>query len=198
MAFDELEAIFKANKDSVFSHRCSIHVHMGVGYLTVEQLITLVSTYIASEKLFFRLSGTQALRQNNSYCFPIAGSGAACDILTKESICSPDSLKKYKYCALNVYHLRDYGTLEFRHHPGTKDIDELRGWMNAIGALHSYATSTSLSTHVKNLQEVSRTKDYPGFIQSVFGFYLPGAENLSRSDTRLMILASKHFIADLF
>ena len=171
---------------------------MGVSYLTIEQLITLVSAYIAAEKLFFNLSGADAFRHNNSYCFPIVGSGATCDILTRGSICSTESLKKYKYCALNVYHLRDYGTLEFRHHPGTKDIDELRAWMNAIGALHTYASNTPLAVHVKNLQEVSKTKDYPTFIERVFGHNLPGADELSRSDTRLMILASKHFIADLF
>lgn len=196
-AFKELEVILTKHPKSVFSHRCSIHVHIGVSDLKLEQLIVMISAYIAAEKLLFNFS-SESKRYNNSYCFPIVGSGAACHILDKKTICSNDSLKKFKYCALNVYHLKDYGTLEFRHHPGTKDIDALRSWMNVIGRLYTYACNIPLRQHVQNLNEVSQTKDYAGLITKIFGDSLPGAYNLTRSETRLMILASKHFISDLF
>jgi len=196
-AFEELEYIFTVNANSVFSHRCSIHVHMGVNDLSIEQLIVLISAYIASEKLYFNFVG-EGKRHNNAYCFPIVGSGANIHLLDKKTICSGDSLKKFKYCGLNFYHLRDYGTLEFRHHPGTKSIDDLRAWMNAIAALHTYAEKTPLRQHIRNLEDVSMTKNYSGFISDAFGTALPGADELTRSETRLMILAAKHFISDLF
>lgn len=196
-AFQELEHIFGVHNKSVFTHRCSIHVHMGVSDLSMEQLIVLISAYIASEKLYFNLVG-DGLRNNNAYCFPIVGSGANVHLLDKKTICSSDSQKKFKYCGLNFYHLRDYGTLEFRHHPGTKSIDDLRTWMNAIAALYTYAEKTPLRQHVRNLEEVSMTKNYSGFISDAFGTAIPGAGELTRSETRLMILAAKHFISDLF
>lgn len=160
-AISEMDQVYKANPGATFSHRCSIHVHMNVSKLTVGQLRALIATYMVVEGLFFSLVVPE--REGNSYCYPMADMCLTWDDLDVDKISD-----HFKYCALNPHHLRDFGTLEFRHHGGTKDKKELLNWVETILQLYRFVEKhnpNDIETSIRNLNTISF---YADFVQDVF------------------------------
>lgn len=159
-ALTALDFWFQANPISEFSHRCSIHVHLDCTKLTVEQLYVLIGTYICVENLFFKeLFPT---RKGNAYCFPLNG------LLLRHEDIQRKSLTKdvWKYAALNLYHLKDYGTLEFRHHPGTKDVRDIMKWIQILCDLYNYAQKTPFKLFKTLLMSLNTTSEYMDLVTS--------------------------------
>jgi hypothetical protein len=155
--YDDLWAI---NKKADFSHRCSIHVHMDVTKLKLNQLKVLIATYICLEELFFSL--VQAHRKANSFCFPLQ------DALLKWEDMNPHNLDAhFKYCALNPHHLRDYGTIEFRHHGGTKDKAVLLQWIETILQLYHYVNKRSVDEITSTIKKLNTISNYNDFARDV-------------------------------
>lgn len=155
-AIEDMGNVYKANPDCVFSHRCSIHVHINVSRLTVGQLRALIATYLVVEGLFFKL--VDPIREGNSYCYPMADM-----CLTWERLTPGNLSDQFKYCALNPHHLRDFGTLEFRHHGGTKDKTELLNWVETILQLYRFVEKYNpfeIETSINNLNTVSHYSDF--------------------------------------
>ena len=48
-----------------------------------------------------------------------------------------------RYCKINIFPFRNYGTVEFRQHPGTLDPDEIINW---VRFLRSFVTLTNEHT----------------------------------------------------
>lgn len=154
--------ILKMNPKTEFSHRCSIHVHINASKLTVGQLRALIATYLSTESLFFALVGPD--RVGNSYCYPLS------DIAPQWTHFQPEFLSEhYKYAALNPHHLRDFGTLEFRHHGGTKDKKELLNWIETILQLYRFVESKNPMEVEEQIKQLNTVSNYFEFIKEVFG-----------------------------
>jgi hypothetical protein len=52
-ALADLQNVWDNNKKSVFSHRCSVHVHLDAHKLTYEQLLVVVGFYLSVERVLF-------------------------------------------------------------------------------------------------------------------------------------------------
>ena len=162
-ALEEYEkGILKYNPKTEFSHRCSIHVHMDVTKLTVGQLRALMATYLATENLFFAL--VQDHRIGNSYCYPLMD---LCPVW--EQFLPEELSENYKYAALNPHHLRDFGTLEFRQHGGTKDKKEILNWIETILQLYRFVESKNPLEVAAQINQLNTVSNYFEFIQEVFG-----------------------------
>lgn len=160
-ALEELEYIYNKTPKSVFSHRCSIHVHINVSKLTVGQLHALIATYLATENFFFSLVAPE--RRGNSFCYPLAD---LC--ITKEDIAPENIDEKFKYAALNPHHLVDFGTLEFRHHHGTKNKKELLNWIETILQLYRYVEKVPPLEIYSTIRELNTISNYYEFLKDVF------------------------------
>jgi hypothetical protein len=155
-ALDEFIAFLKVNKVAKFTHRCSMHVHINVSKLTVDQLYCLIATYIVFENLFFSL--VREDRKGNSYCWPLADA-----MINRRDILPEGINEHFKYAALNVHHLKDYGTLEFRQHGGSKDKKELLNWIETILRLYSFVENNNpkdVALAIKNLNTISNYQEY--------------------------------------
>lgn len=162
-ALEEYEKlILKNNPKTEFSHRCSIHVHINVCKLTVGQLRVLMATYLALEEMFFSL--VREDRVGNSYCFPLLDMAPQWDNFLPEKL-----LEHYKYAALNPHHLRDYGTLEFRHHGGTKDKKELLNWVETILQLYRFVETKTPDEIEKKIEQLNTVSNYFEFVTEVLG-----------------------------
>lgn len=150
------------NADCEFSHRCSIHVHINVAYLTVGQLRVLIATYLCLERLYFSL--VREDRIGNSFCFPLADTNCQWTDLDRNNLG-----ENYKYAALNPHHLVDFGTLEFRHHGGTKDVNELRNWIETILQLYDYVTRRNPMDIETTIQKLNTISNYLEFARDVLG-----------------------------
>lgn len=158
LALAALHLWYEKNPKSEFSHRCSIHVHLEAVELTMEQLYVLVGTYMSVENLIF--NSLFPTRKGNNYCFPLN------NVLLEKQDLDRVRLNKetWKYAALNLYHLRDFGTLEFRHHPGTKSVHELLKWIQILGNLYTWAQKTSLKDFKTLLMNLNTTSEYMEYV----------------------------------
>lgn len=150
------------------SDRTSIHVHVDVRDLEPGDLNQLVLLYMLFEKHLFEYVGTHRIK--NNYCRPLLGSSFE-DVITEllmrsdersylhlvENICE-------KYSALNVKASSYFGSVEFRHHPGTCNSDDILKWINIL---------LSLKKWIKEGGKVVDLLDIPSHqaIQEVFGDY---------------------------
>lgn len=170
----------KTNKIS-FSERTSIHVHMNVRRLTLEQLFVLVLTYLISEKVLFKfIESSGFTRENNIFCTPVTDSKY---YLHLDSLFQSWEQKNYstwlaslrnfwrKYTAFNLLPLVAKGTIEFRHMGGTLDLPILMNWINLILSLKKYCYTTSLEKLLKIVENLNTDSTYFVFLESVFQNY---------------------------
>ena len=165
-----LETFFKKAKltDFNYSERTSVHVHANCQDLTVEQLATVCLLYQVFEKLLFRYAGAD--RDKNIFCVPWSETNLTyqrlLDVSEKGDI---NQFKSWqKYTALNLLPLFSIGTVEFRHLPGTHDVEKILTWVNLIGCLFEYATTHTLKETQETFKSLNSNSLYEQTLDSVF------------------------------
>lgn len=147
-----------SNRNCLWSHRTSIHVHNNVDNLTVGQLHAFVSTYAVLEELFFSLVADH--RKGNPYCYHLTDTNPRRVEL---------GMYEAKYCAFNVGNcLREHNTVEFRHMQGTQDFKQIRRWIQLIVKLHYYISKNDPDEVVKRIFNLNTVSDYGAFVHDVF------------------------------
>lgn len=151
-----------------FSPRTSIHIHLNVLDMTPHQIGTLLMVYLVHEKLFYQFVG--GCRDRNNFCVPMLDS--SWDKMLKtflgESFIVPQ-MDQYRYMGLNVAALRKFGTLEFRHLGGTKDITKILKWINLIFCLKQFAMRQSWEDVKARIGKLNDDSRYLQFFNDVFG-----------------------------
>src|SRR3990167_932191 len=165
-----LELLFQGlNPDIDFSKRTSIHVHVDVRGLTINQLLTLLFVYTVVENLLFKF--TQSDRRNSIFCTPITET----TLLTDLNIRDPVSLENHfkhiwkKYSALNILPITTFGTVEFRQMPGTRDITKLCIWLDLLSRIRLFAYQHTLVDVLNTIYNLNTNSQYRKFIESIFG-----------------------------
>lgn len=168
-----------------FSWRTSIHVHLNVRNLTVEQIANIFLVYSIFEDEFFEFVGPD--RRQTNFCVPWCETSASSILsdffLGKINLKDLTALWQ-KYSALNLRNLTglpvgDFppdevkksrkGTLEFRHLGGTKEPSKILHWINLILSLYNFAKSNSLDHTIKALETIHLPEKYKEFKKAVFG-----------------------------
>jgi len=173
----------------IVNERCSVHVHLDVRELDGQELNNLILVYLLFEKVLFEyISPT---RSKNNYCRPLADSSFKATLHNLLTIKSDNltydliriiSRDCDKYSALNVLPVQNFGSVEFRHMPGTDDTTKIFDWINVILALKVAARSFS----VQELLAVFKEKDCLSLLMMVFqGTKLPSKVLLSDYETLL-------------
>lgn len=108
------------------SPRCGLHVHHDINDFTIEQIKNVYRLYNKYENNAIK-SIMRKQRQNNGYCQPIN--------YIMHSVESANTIEEFKnsvsgrYYTVNSKAYVKYGTIEFRHHHGTSDINEVLTWL---------------------------------------------------------------------
>ena len=126
LAINELDDLVK---DSYLTDRCSLHVHVDVGDLSLSKVYNVCLAYTIFEKVLYAISGN---RYYNKYCVPAGLSDnlrmyIALLYVNRKTV-TPD----HRYGGLNLNALSKFGSLEFRMHWGTLDMDELKEWCQIL------------------------------------------------------------------
>jgi len=156
----------EVNKDIEFTERTSVHVHMNIRTLTIEQLEAFLITYLVFEKLLFDFIGQD--RSKNIFCVPLTETNNGLviqSIIRNKNLSFPWS----KYTALNLLPIREKGTVEFRHMHGTKDIKKLMTWINIILCLKVFALKNPPEYIWEQVRALNTSSQYELFAQEVFG-----------------------------
>ena len=139
-ALMDMSLFLEENKPSI-SYRCSVHVHINVSDMSVEQFLTMLTLYLIFERTFTKYHGQG--REDNIFCVPYYKSPSTITPMmwvfhdSKEGCLVPnqvrDTLSSFqKYSALNLGAVLTHGSLEFRHMPGTADMGKVFDWIKII------------------------------------------------------------------
>ena len=161
---------YKITQDN-YSDRCSVHVHVNCQDLTIEQVQMVALTYQVMENMLLAFVGHD--RAINVFCVPWSQCTMSHAMVSNMASDGTDHVVRnwQKYTALNLLPLREYGTVEFRHLHGTCDMDVITKWLNLIGCIINYATTTSKVDFYDVISNINTTSAYKAFIQQVFGEY---------------------------
>jgi hypothetical protein len=167
------------------SSRTSIHVHLDVRSLTVEELYATLVTYALVEPLLCHFAGKQ--REHSIFCIPWyrairdaarLGSGwTQYQKLLKEKdpiyharsilkMFDASAVRSCKYSALHTEPIRRQGSIEFRHAPVFADKQACITWVNLITALGVFGMERG---HPNNVLEYYSDLTPYEFSRLVFG-----------------------------
>lgn len=141
--------------------RCGTHVHVNITDLTLCEIWQFLTLYMLVEPYIFEQFAPE--RKNNHFCLPLTEDVVflanfydniqmvrnhknpfGCTAPTMGKDLGKRNLHNLtrtcaKYSALNVLTASNIGTFEFRHLHSTKDMDELRGWVDFCRGLREKA-----------------------------------------------------------
>jgi len=168
-ALDTAQEFCKKNK-LMFSDRCSVHIHLDVRHLDTTELIFLVCMYTLFEKFLFLQCGDPD-REYNNHCRPIQSSAALHDIIralfSSEHTIVHRGLNAWpKYSAFNLKPIITQGSIEFRHHVGTANKEEILRWINIIFSLALYVRTNKDNNLQEEIDKVCL--DGQGLFNAVF------------------------------
>lgn len=162
-----------------FSWRTSVHVHMDCSNMKVEDFKKLIILYFLFENSLFQFANP-GRRDTNIFCAPLT----RVDFYSIRSFLNASAGNEkdglfdltrtiQKYSALNLAHMFDFGTLEFRHLRGTSNIEQLLTWVGLILKLREAAERLSLTELNTQILSLNTTSSYDEFTEAVFGDYKP-------------------------
>lgn len=166
------------NRDHEFTKRTSIHVHVNMRNLTASQVLSSLLVYHLAEPLLFEFVGGN--RVNNIFCVPWTTSehlryytGNSDSWSTLQSLRASTE----KYTALNIIPLETFGTLEFRHMPGTNDVKKIVRWIDMLTSIRLYGMKFSLTAIHNEITGLNTNSQYEKFLENVFGLELKALLN---------------------
>lgn len=192
--------------------RCSLHVHVEVNDLTVEELASVITYWIKCEAVF--MDAFPEIRKNNKYCQYIG----LCDWVKSDTIMTPEQLVRFfglqKYTSINTYHLNKgkRPTIEFRIADNTfcQNSFFAKNWIRLV--LHFVEMTKKLPFATKYVSgdpwssylwldphDVFKVLGWdgsyelsPGMKQVRNWFAVKMIENLGRSSINILSLAGRH------
>jgi len=170
---DILERFFEKAKftEANYSERCSVHVHVNVQDCSVAQLKAICFLYQVFERALFNFAGHE--RDKNIFCVPwnqTIITHSLVDSFTPETI--DRGVKKWmKYTGLNLIPIHTQGTIEFRHLPGTADVNRISTWLQLLASLVSYGKNTDVAALEKEVIALNTNSEYKQFFYKVFRDY---------------------------
>ena len=169
-------SIYSYKKTPDFSWRTSIHVHLECIHLLVREFKALMLLDVVFEEALFQFANP-GRRDTNIFCTPITRSHfySLGDFINADS---PDALVQTfaylnkdieKYSALNINHMYDFGTVEFRHLRGTGDHRLLHTWISILLKMFSAAQKVTTEELYEDIQSLNTTSAYGAFTEKIFG-----------------------------
>lgn len=150
-----------------FSTRTSVHIHMNVRDMVIEDIYKLILIYVVLEKTLFKWVGHG--RETNPFCVPFYTTNYT--QLLKKFLFNPEACvnRWEKYSALNLRTISQKGTIEFRHFYGTKDKETLLAWINILAAMKTCSKNISLLELREYIFSLNTTSSYQAFLEYVLG-----------------------------
>lgn len=165
-ALNELESELKCT-GACFPSNTSVHVHIDVSNLSVEELRAFAYLSIVLEDALIRLSGN---RWGNNFCLPYRSNPYALkwlgNTITNGSLTFDHSAK---YAAVNFEPIKSYGTVEFRSHVGTYSAKEITDWLNVLLNVRRFAVEMAKKGPADAvLSYVLSGKQLPDFLRAIW------------------------------
>ncbi len=131
---------YKKNKSVIKDTKnAGIHAHINVQELEVIQVINFITLFVALEEVMVRFCGE--FREGNLFCLRTKDAERmVIDLLANSKRLNRMNSDKYRYAALNIKALFQYGSLEFRSMRTTADFEVIQLWVDCLLRLRTVAT----------------------------------------------------------
>lgn len=176
MAYPTVEYIlpqfFIKNKinETNISERCSVHVHVNCCDLTFDHIASIALLYQIYEKLLFKYVGEE--RDKSIFCVPWSETNITSNILC-DGFWLEAPRRWQKYTALNLLPLREYGTIEFRHMPGTYQVEKIFNWINILLSFFAIANKFPRKVLEEKFLALNNNSQYRVSLEEVFTHWSP-------------------------
>lgn len=154
---DELKRVCIALKcaGAKINKSCGLHIHIGVGDLTLDNFKNLYKNYINLETEIDSMMPNSRRNNNNRYCKKIISIGyGKQDTINK--INSASTLGEFKdlfcnrYLKLNFCSYQMYGTVEFRHHSGSIKYSTIKNWIMICARMVEFAKQNRIANSLND------------------------------------------------
>lgn len=169
-----------------FNERTSIHVHVDVRDLSINQAKSAIKLYMIFEKSFFDLVGRERL--HNIFCIPVSESNVFNRNRGREWWQQWD-----KYCALNAQPVAGFGTLEFRQMMGNDNVRLIKSWVLLLASLVEYAKNTSPQAIDEEINTLKVESQYMHLARRIFGPVLADTLTIFPEEADCAATATKLF-----
>ena len=194
------QALADNNMVPDFTDRTSVHIHIDGRFSTAPHLRLLVLYYLMYEPLLFSYVGKD--RENNPFCVPFYKNTNGINnlaILFKDDFVFerviPVVRGSTKYEAMNLRSLQEKGSIEFRAHYGTLNIEEIFNWIKILLTLFRLAKETSEESFFSSLYNTSyeeRTIEIRNLFLRTPGIDLNRCDTLANESIAKLLLYSKN------
>ena len=123
---------------------CGLHVHWGVSDWKIKNFRNLYKRYCKFENAIDSVMPNSRRANNGQYCMSVVdrfgGLGLDTDLSFYE-IDKCNSARKLanmistRYVKLNIESFWTHGTIEFRHHSGSFDLEKITAWLFLTGSM---------------------------------------------------------------
>jgi hypothetical protein len=165
-----LKKLLARDKGIICSERTGLHVHVDFRDATLYQLRNFIICYLMAEPFLYEYCGEG--RENNIFCIPLYKSPHLLSGVLSMGGYLRDSQTRglgmlYKYSGLNIGSLSRKGSVEFRMHKSSKNINAIYTWINILLSLVEHGLRSNI-----NLKKFLHYLDAGGdFIGDTFGEY---------------------------
>ncbi len=158
------------------TERTSIHVHIDVRGMDVDEIAKFILLYATFEPTFFKVLNNN--REEEVYCMPFfnnfMGKVRASRLVnfssSKEEV--QESLQSsQKYESMNIRSILQRGSVEFRIHHGTTNTEEMLTWVNTLLCLRRAAVDKEI--HLIDYPAHASDIGLVNFVGVIFKEYTP-------------------------
>lgn len=167
-AVSHLNACFKKRGSELsLSFRTSVHVHMNVGEMELDKILSIIYLYYLFEEPLVQFCGQE--RIGNRFCLRLRDSEEIVNNIRYAFRDGGINIRRLdqnamKYAALNLVPMRTYGSIEFRSMRGTVDTDTIVTWTTLLNCLRTSEFKTA-----KEVYEYLDTEGVQNLADKVFG-----------------------------
>lgn len=152
-----------------FSFRTSVHVHVNVSDLTIDQYANMIYTYLLLENGLVRYCGND--RIGNRFCLRLQDAEGFIESLGLLFRNGVGALRNFnmdylKYASVNVAATPRYGSLEFRAMQGNLEVEYISNWIKALNGLKEFAKRFN---NPREIHDFFVRNDPSKFMQEVLG-----------------------------
>lgn len=132
----EMQAFLDTQPSVDTSVRCSVHVHVDVRDMSIEERRVFLLLCMLYEGFLYTISGEK--RRGNPYCTSLNGLADLINVMLIDDQ-TMNNPPWEKYTAVNLGRLHDLGTFEFRSLEGTTDMNRVMSYINCVTSIRELA-----------------------------------------------------------
>ena len=148
---------------------CGLHVHVGVRDWNIKNFRNLYKRWTKFERAIDQVMPQSRRKDNNQYCASTASRFGSTLHLAYKTIDKCRTARQLqekigtRYTKLNINSFWKHGTIEFRHHSGTTDVDKITNWLKVCLSM-CQAADVRRSIKVKRFDTMCQYIDKMGLM----------------------------------